>query len=210
MNAGSTMTSRDSHEVRHISTARQARSGRPEVQRTMRPGRDQQHRRRPAAAQPTETGRASATPASTRQRQRHHQTLRGAGDGREEHDGERRVHGGSVARGSSGAAAAACGPPRQVLVGRLRVPLGHQRVAAALADRLRDLGVRVLHVAEQPRAGRAGLDAGRLAVFLGQAARRRCGRRTSVHLVITWRSSSSSRAPYGQAQAQYLQPMHLS
>ena len=29
MNAGSTMTSRESHEVRHISTARQARSGRP-------------------------------------------------------------------------------------------------------------------------------------------------------------------------------------
>ncbi len=29
MNAGSTMTSRDSHEVRHISAARQARSGRP-------------------------------------------------------------------------------------------------------------------------------------------------------------------------------------
>ena len=31
-----------------------------------------------------------------------------------------------------------------------------------------------------------------------------------VHLVITWRASSISRAPYGQAQAQYLQPMHLS
>ncbi len=29
MNAGSTMTSRDSHEVRHISAARHARSGRP-------------------------------------------------------------------------------------------------------------------------------------------------------------------------------------
>jgi hypothetical protein len=29
MNAGSTITSRDSHEVRHISSARQARSGRP-------------------------------------------------------------------------------------------------------------------------------------------------------------------------------------
>ena len=50
----------------------------------------------------------------------------------------------------------------------LRLPLGHQRVAAALADRLRDLGVRILHVAEQPRAGRAGLDAGGLAVVRRQ------------------------------------------
>ena len=32
----------------------------------------------------------------------------------------------------------------------------------------------------------------------------------SVHYVITLRPSSSSRAPYGQAHAQYLQPMHLS
>jgi hypothetical protein len=59
-------------------------------------------------------------------------------------------------------------PPRQVVVGRARVPLGHQRVAAALADGHRHHRVRVVHVAEQARAGRAGQHAGRLAFGFGQ------------------------------------------
>ena len=51
--------------------------------------------------------------------------------------------------------------PRQVVVGRTRALLGHQRVAAALADRLRHDRLRVVDVAEQARVGRAGQHAGR-------------------------------------------------
>ena len=45
MNAGSTITSRDSHDVRHISTARQARSGRPRCRKEAPSAIDQQHQR---------------------------------------------------------------------------------------------------------------------------------------------------------------------
>lgn len=54
------------------------------------------------------------------------------------------------------------------MVGGLGVPLRHQRITAALADGLADFGLRILDVAEQPRTGRAGLDAGRLAVLRRQ------------------------------------------
>ena len=43
--------------------------------------------------------------------------------------------------------------PRQVVVGRLRAPFRHERIAAALADRLRHFRFRIVHVAEQARAG---------------------------------------------------------
>ncbi len=56
---------------------------------------------------------------------------------------------------------------RQVVIGRLGAPLGHQRIAAVLADRARGVGLRVVDVAEDARRGRAGHDAGRLAIGLG-------------------------------------------
>ena len=58
--------------------------------------------------------------------------------------------------------------PRQVVVGGLRPPLGHERVAVALGDRLRDFGLRVVDVAEEARVGGAGHDARGLAIGLGK------------------------------------------
>ena len=83
-------------------------------------------------------------------------------------------------------------------------PTRHQRQP----PRSRSLRTRV-PILQSPKA-RAGRKPSRcrLGGLQGQLL---CARSThSVHLVITWRSSSSSRAPYGQAHAQYLQPMHLS
>jgi hypothetical protein len=46
--------------------------------------------------------------------------------------------------------------PRQVMVGRLVPHSGIKRIAAALADRYRDLGVGIVDVTIEPRIGRAG------------------------------------------------------
>src|SRR5688572_32969449 len=58
--------------------------------------------------------------------------------------------------------------PRQVVICGPRTPLRHEGVAAGLADRSRDLRSRIVNVAEEPRAGRAGEHARGLAVALGQ------------------------------------------
>ena len=84
--------------------------------------------------------------------------------------------------------------PRQVVVRRLRAPLGHQRVAALLADRARRLGIRVVDVAEEARARRAGHARRRACAPPSAASRRRCGRRTACT------SSSPSAARRSRAR----------
>ena len=63
MNAGSTITSRDSHDVRHIAAERQARSGRPEVEeRGDQPGGEQQRARAPRPRSRTRAAGAARRP----------------------------------------------------------------------------------------------------------------------------------------------------
>ena len=90
MKAGSTITSRDSHEVRHISTARQARSGRPRWPKEA-PRPTSSIASATISDRPSEAGRERHA-GQRRQRQRDHQALRGAGEGGEEDDGEGGVH----------------------------------------------------------------------------------------------------------------------
>ncbi len=58
---------------------------------------------------------------------------------------------------------------RQIVIGRTGAEFGHQGIAAALADGARHLGIGVVHIAEQPCVGRAGVDAGRAALRLRNA-----------------------------------------
>ena len=67
MNAGSTITSRDSHDVRHIAAARQARSGRPRWRNERRRGRPRAWRARRASIAASEGG-ASGKAAEQRER----------------------------------------------------------------------------------------------------------------------------------------------
>ena len=205
MNAGSTITSRDSHEVRHIAAARHARAGRPRWRNDDAEADDEQDDRHQQAGA-NERRRAIGTPASSAIASSDDEPLRGARRGREDDDRERRIH----RRGRSPTAIARLAParrraprerqrrrcagdrgdaPRQVLVRRPRLPFRHQRIAAALADRARDLRVRILDVAEQARAGRARLDARRLAVVGATAPRPRCDRRRAC----TWSSPGAPR-----------------
>jgi hypothetical protein len=55
-------------------------------------------------------------------------------------------------------------PARQIVVRRMRAPLGHQLVAAGVLDRPRHLRLRIVDVAEEPRVRRARHHARRLAV----------------------------------------------
>ena len=97
MNAGSTITSRDSHEVRHMVAARQARSGRPRWRNEQpRPttsiaGGDGEHRRGEA--------RADRQAAERGEGEGDDEALRRPGEGREEDDGEGRIHVASVGSG---------------------------------------------------------------------------------------------------------------
>ena len=162
MKAGSTTTSRESHEVRHIIAARHARSGRPRWRNEApRPTTSSTHRERAARsrgsagaiATPASSATASATtrpcaaPATVVKTMTENAgftcaALRPRACGHRDHARP------SDARGRADRLGAA---PWQVLVGRLGVPLRHQRVAAALADGDRDLRGRILHVAEQAR-----------------------------------------------------------
>jgi hypothetical protein len=57
---------------------------------------------------------------------------------------------------------------RQIVISRLGAPFGHELVTAALADGDRDLGVWIVHIAEQAGVGRTGQHTGRLAIALGE------------------------------------------
>ena len=122
MKAGSTMTSRDSQEVRHISW-RARRAAQAQVQERAAPGRQQQHQRpRPAP------GAGSLATAARRRRSASASSTTspgGADQGGEEQLGrERGIHG----RPSPVAPVAGRrDAPRQVVVGRAGVPFGHQR-----------------------------------------------------------------------------------
>src|SRR5258706_12880873 len=58
-------------------------------------------------------------------------------------------------------------PARQVMIGWLRVPFGHQLISVALADRAADFRFRIVDVAEEPRIGRARHHTGWLAFGFG-------------------------------------------
>src|SRR5882672_8778482 len=152
MNAGSTMTSRDSQEVRHIATARQARSGWPrwknEAASPQTSSRSETPQERStncfggdlnASSKKTIRNNPWAAPISVVSRITDHAGFKSAAS--------------CLGFGLA---------PRQVMVGGPGFPFRNQRVAAALADRLRHLGLRVVHVAEQARVGRAGHHAGGL------------------------------------------------
>jgi hypothetical protein len=226
MNAGSTITSRDSHDVRHIVAARHARSGRPRwrnddarpmTRSTIATNRlartnDGVHRHASEERNGESDDEPWPAPAAVVKTTTENAGFIGAArwtPDRRRRDG-RRARIALIATVSVRRCAGDRGDaPRQVLVRRPRLPFRHQRIAATFADRARDLRTRILDVAEQARAGRARLDARRLAV-VGRQGRVLERSTQSVHLVITWRDSSISRAPYGHAHAQYLQPMHLS
>ena len=90
MKAGSTMTSRDSHEVRHIIAARHARSGRPRCRNEApRPPISITNATRERAGEERGGDRHAA---ERRERERDDQALRRAGERREDDDRERRVH----------------------------------------------------------------------------------------------------------------------
>src|SRR5690348_8173130 len=153
MSAGSTITSRESHEVRHIAAARQARSGRPRWKNDARspPPSSASTSIAPARTKRSFVPRKSSAPTSARNRPCPAPA--------------------SVVKRMTDQAGFKCGAsfPRQVMVRRLGLPLGHERVAAVLADRARGLRVRIVDIAEEPRARRARHDARGLALRLGQA-----------------------------------------
>ena len=91
MKAGSTITSRDSHDVRHFAAARHARSGRPRWKNDAREPGHQQHAARRAAGA-NERGAASRTPPSSAERECEEQALAAPARRREEDDREGRVH----------------------------------------------------------------------------------------------------------------------
>ena len=82
MNAGSTITSRESHELRHIAAARQARSGRPRCRNEAPRPITQQCRGEQEQARREARRRRQA--AERGERERDDEALRGAGDGRED------------------------------------------------------------------------------------------------------------------------------
>src|SRR5882672_3559914 len=155
MNAGSTMTSRDSQEVRHIATARQARSGWPrwknEAASPQTSSRSETPQERStncfggdlnASSKKTIRNNPWAAPISVVSRITDHAGFKSAAS----------YLGFGLA-------------PRQVVVRGLRLPLRHQRITAGLADRLRDHRFRIMDIAEQARIRRAGHHTGGLAVL---------------------------------------------
>ena len=179
--------SRDSQELRHCEKARQARSGRPRW-----PVDD----KRPAAIRPSASPMPTSpsqksggmNPESAEHAKQREQAVTGARGGGEEDDGEGWMHGmrqfesmrstqprkppsartGSSAGAGTDAARCGVGARRQVFVGRVIAEFRHQVDAAALRHQLRDRRRGIAEIAEMPGAGRAGGDAGRHAVFLGQ------------------------------------------
>ena len=158
--------------------------------------------RQPEARRSRSQRSGGTMPSGAEHAEQRQQAVAGARRGGEEDDGEGGMHGfaiggsarqepvdpaeeaaaaGATAGASSARRAGAAGAVRararrQVFVDRLVAQLGHQVVAAALGDQLRDRGIGIAEIAEMARRGRAGRRRRPARGRLGRRSRCRCGR----------------------------------
>ena len=169
------MPSRDSHELRHCDTARQARSGWPRWNVDASNPAPLSASASSAATTPNQRVPGSA-PNSVQHTEPDQHAIAGTRRRGQENDGERGVHRDSTRsiQRSTDAPAPVVSPwrlrrrhrlrpasRRQVLVHRLVAHLRHQIEPAALGDKLRHIAVGIAEIAKVPRLRRAGGNAGR-------------------------------------------------
>ena len=201
MNVGSTITSRDTTRC-----ATWCRPPGPLGAAEVEEGAARATTRMAAAAASIAALKPGPTARPPRRRWRAHDRPCAPRRGREEDDGKP-IH---FSRRPGGGAAGA--PARRTSVIRRAIPVRRLRPRSGISDSRRARGWR----SRPSRIRRRRTGAPRWdrpspggLVFLQQLLVVDAID-AEAHLVITWRASSISRAPYGQAQAQYLQPMHLS